>query len=255
MADQLLIGKVYPLTLTFTDDTGTLVDPDTIDFVLTKPDGATVTKAKADFTRPSVGKFTLAYLVDQAGRFWWEETSTNPDDATQGWFDGYSAGSRQPYVIPQDVRDTLAGTESLTGTAAGLTDDDLTQAIEEAQTEIDGRLVGRYDTPFTDPPTLVVALTRDIAAYLATLTQRRGEPIAANEPIQLRYNRAQTLLAQAASGALPLAVPGADPGQTEGETEAGVVANRYDGDLFGPADFGLATVPSFSSLPFPWSGW
>lgn len=145
-----------------------------------------------------------------------------------------------PYAVPDDVRGVLAGSELLAGTAASLTDTDLVTAIDEAQQEVDGRLAARYAVPFTDPPPAVVAsVTRDIAAWLATLTWRRGEPIAATEPAALRYQRAEGLLGQLASGNLSLDV---DPAPVAASQAA--VANRYDGDLFGPDDFGLGPAPA-----------
>jgi len=161
-----------------------------------------------------------------------------------------------PYLQPDDVRLILAGTENAAGTAASLTDNDLTDAIAEAQDEVDGRLAARYETPFDAPPTVVVNITRDIAAYLATLTYRRGDPIQPTETVQLRYNRAQNLLGQAANGTLPLLLPGGTPGQTEGENEPADVENPYDGDLFQMRDFGIGPVISESSIGSPfWPRW
>lgn len=149
------------------------------------------------------------------------------------------------YLDATALRNILGGTENLAGTAASLSDDDLTSAVDQAQAEVDGRLAVRYTTPFVDPPQLVIDITGDIAAYVATLVYRRGEPITAGESILLRYQRAQALLAQAASGALALPAAQAVP-TSDGEP---TVVNPIDGDLWCPADFGLAPV----STPFgPW---
>jgi phage gp36-like protein len=161
-----------------------------------------------------------------------------------------------PYLDPADVRLILAGTENAAGTAASLTDNDLTDAISEAQDEVDGRLAARYDTPFTDPPTVVVNITRDIAAYLATLTYRRGDPIQPGETIQLRYNRAQNLLSQAANGTFPLPLPG---GGGDEAAAANVVNNPTSGDLWTEQDFHLVQRPAqwsgITNDVFPRPGW
>jgi phage gp36-like protein len=144
------------------------------------------------------------------------------------------------YVDVPTLAKILAGTGNLPGTAAALADADLTSAIDQAQAEVDGRLAVRFTTPFVDPPQLVVDITADIAAYVATLVYRRGEPIAAGEPILLRYQRAQALLSQAAAGTLALPATQAAP---TGEGQPTVV-NPIDGDLWCPADFRLTRVPA-----------
>jgi len=152
------------------------------------------------------------------------------------------------YLDAAALRDVLGGTENLAGTAASLSDDDLTSAIDQAQAEVDGRLAVRYETPMTNPPQLVIDLTADIAAYIATLVYRRGEPIVPGEPILLRYQRAEALLAQAAAGTLTL------PTDTTTPTADGspTVVNPIDGDLWCAADFGLAPAQGWpGSLPWP----
>lgn len=122
------------------------------------------------------------------------------------------------------------------GTAACLSDDKLQEAIDEATSEVDGRLAVRYSTPFADPaPALVANITRDVAAYLATLTHRKGNPMAQDDPVRLRYARASTLLAQLVSGGVSLDV-GLNPPADEAQV---VVVNPYEGDLFTMDDFGL----------------
>lgn len=250
MPDPTLLGNVYPFTFTIRDQNGALAAPATNDLTVTKPDGTTDTKHLADFTNPSTGVYDLDYLPGSAGRYVWYQVSTAPNTAAQGWFDVVAAGTDQTYLDVTDLRNLLGGTESLAGTAASLSDPDLQDAINQAQAEVDGRLSVRYSTPFADPPELIVKITGDIAAYQATLLARRGEPILANEAVVLRYQRAQTLLAQAAAGnlALPVATAPAGPG---GEP---AVQNPVDGDLWAPADFDLVPrLPSF--LPWAPESW
>lgn len=155
-----------------------------------------------------------------------------------------------PYLVAQDLRDALAGTENLTGTAATLSDTDLDDAIRKAQAEVDAKLGTRgYTVPFTDPPELVIDITTDIAAYLATLVARRSEQISRDEPVSLAYTRAEQMLAQITSGAATLQAPG---GAAEAASAAGVVVNPVDGNLWNASDFDLVQQPAGFDLQRPW---
>src|SRR3954463_10997354 len=127
------------------------------------------------------------------------------------------------YATPATVREALAP-EGDTGaaTAAALTDEQLSDAIAEAQSEVDARLA---QAPFADGsvPGVVSSITRDVAAYLATLTHRRGNPLPSDHPVALRYLRAEQLLGQGAAGNLEL---GGDAGSGSSEAQ---VANPYEG--------------------------
>lgn len=240
MPDPTLLGNVYPFSFTVKDDTGTAVTPATLTLTVTKPDGTDDTKVIAEFTNPTVGEYDLDYLPAAVGRYVWYQVTTEPNTSTQGWFDVIAAGTDLTYIDVNDLKNALAGTENLAGTAATLSDTDLADAIAEAQAEVDGRVVARgYTVPFTDPPDLIVTVTRDISAYLATLKYRRGEPIAANEPIALRYTRAEQLLAQVASGAITLQ---ASAGGAEQNTPQAAVVNPVDGSLFTLDDFNIGVA-------------
>lgn len=133
------------------------------------------------------------------------------------------------YATVNDVREALApeGNFSDQATAASLTDNQITDALVEATSEIDAAVKG---APFASNaiPAIVQAICRDVAAYLATLTHRKGLELPAEHPVALRYKRAEALLAAAAAGKLDLSAPAA------GEEAAGGVAvvNPYEGDLF-----------------------
>lgn len=144
------------------------------------------------------------------------------------------------YTSVADVRQVLSpggSTAETLGTAASLGSDQIAESIAEAANEINARLASRYDLPFAAPvPRLVASLNRDIAAYLATLVYRRGVPVAPGDPIALRYDRAQKLLAGAASGTIELVE---ESGAGVGDSAEAAVENLYEGDLFGPSDFDL----------------
>lgn len=153
------------------------------------------------------------------------------------------------YATPTTVRVALSpgGDPTDVGSAASLSDSDLQDAIDEATAEVDGRIRGRYSLPFTTVPSLVSSITRDIAGYLATLTDRRGDPIPPGDPVALRYARAQTLLNQVATGALELDADPPTPAATSGSRP---FANPYSGSLFGGETY-LRPVNSDDQLPDP----
>lgn len=131
------------------------------------------------------------------------------------------------YATVNDVREALApeGDFDNTATAASLSDAQLTDALVEASSEIDGTVRG---APFAADaiPAIIQAIARDVAAYLATLTHRKGVELPADHPVALRYKRAESLLAAGASGKLDLT--------QDSETVGGeaVAVNAYEGDLF-----------------------
>jgi phage gp36-like protein len=99
-----------------------------------------------------------------------------------------------------------------------MSDAEITEAISDAQTEVDARLQGYAPAPFdvTAIPPIVARVTRDIAAYLATLTFRQGDPMLPDHPVALRYAAAQGILAAIAKGTME--APGAPP-DTDGGAE------------------------------------
>jgi hypothetical protein len=96
------------------------------------------------------------------------------------------------YSQPADVRAALVpgGGSSppvpSSNTAADLTDPELQDAIAQADATIDGRIGAAYAASETVPP-IVKYWSRDIAAYLATLTFRKSKDIAPDDPVRLRY--------------------------------------------------------------------
>lgn len=143
------------------------------------------------------------------------------------------------YCTVADVRGVLApDADDPSGTAAVLSDDQITAVIDDAQTEVDARLGVRYEVPFADPvPQPVKQITRDVAAYLATLTYRKTLDLSDQDPVVLRYTRAMNLLTAISKGQADLEVPTGDP---EPETVGGMHGvNRYEGRMFTPGQFGL----------------
>lgn len=135
-----------------------------------------------------------------------------------------------------DVREALtpgAGTTG-TNTAADLSDDQITDAIAEADAVIGGFVGGTYTTP----PSLVTYWSRDIAAFLATLTWRKSKDVSNDDPIVRRYQLALLQLQGIAKG--NTLVPPPDQSNNEG---VGYVSNQYDGSLFQAYQFDLLGNP------------
>lgn len=151
-----------------------------------------------------------------------------------------------PYCTPDEVRHVLAaGADEIdtAETAASLGDSALAGAIEDAQNEVDGKLAARYSgIPFVaaDVPPIVKSITMNIAAYLATLTFRRTLDMTDQDPVSLRYARAEANLTAIVKGQmdLPVSPPTPDP-----VVDLGIVGGvrRYTGDLFSASDFDLTT--------------
>jgi phage gp36-like protein len=158
------------------------------------------------------------------------------------------------YTTPDEVRGVLSFISTDPHTAAGVTDDQLISAIEDAKVEIDAVLAVRYPAPFDDPdnpemhptPPVVARINRDMAAYLATLTFLRGAPLLAEHPIALRNAGAQSLLQRIATGKVTLDLGGALDADQQAEIASGgaTVVNQYEGSMFTPGTFGIGPALS-----------
>jgi phage gp36-like protein len=201
---------------------------------------------------PGSGDYTATLTSpDDQGSYviLWDDGAAAPDTlfASEELVVTYSlAGAASIYTTVDDVRGALApgGTDTRAGeTAASLSDTELEDAIQEAGELVDARLGERYSTPFTPPyPPLISQIARDLAAYGATLTNRKGQPLNDRHPVQLRYDQATDLLDKLSSGSAVI-----DTGDEEAAPGSTAVVNVIDGSLFDPWDFGLAspTQPPF----------
>ncbi len=148
------------------------------------------------------------------------------------------------YTDPSEVRKVLDpksdGTAATAdpGTAASMSDAQLGEAIEEADQEIDAVLGGVYQVPFSPTPPVIARISRDIAAFLATTTFRKNDPMDRDEPVVRRHDRAQQMLGQARQGQYD--VSDVAPVSTERES---AVVNRRESDMFSLSDFGLVVRP------------
>jgi phage gp36-like protein len=158
------------------------------------------------------------------------------------------------YSAPVDVRNVLApgafgvnDNPSLTHTAADLSDSQLEVEIGQADRIIDGYLNGYYATPVAVTsdaliPEPIHTWSANIAAYLATLTYRRGKDLSQQDPVYLRYQLTMQQLMATNSGRMTLNIPT----QTSVGAVSGVgqAVNPYSGNLVGAEDFDLRPVNS-----------
>lgn len=163
------------------------------------------------------------------------------------------------YSTPAEVRQALVPTsdgslpDPATHTAADLSDAQLTDAISEADTLIDGYLGGRYSVPVLAVngaiPHPVDYWSRTVAAYLATLTYRGSMDFSDNDPVARRYNAVLSALKDVAAGRMTLQVTmNTGPSAVSG---VGPVSNPYVGDLWTPDDFSIGVASS----PYPLRGY
>lgn len=160
------------------------------------------------------------------------------------------------YATLEDVRLALVtGGGSTDGSsAASLPDDQIIDSIREAQSMVETYVASNFTWDRTLEPSVdpVRWLTRDVAAYLATLVYRRGKDLAATDPVALRYAHALRVLSDISTGRVTIVDPTA-PTEAVGEPEA---YNLYEGHLFGLSDFSLGYDSSGrATQPRLWSGY
>lgn len=166
------------------------------------------------------------------------------------------------YCTVRDVRMALAPIAdwAKTATAAILSDEQITDAINEAEGIIDGYISRRYlvtliESEEPDPnnqgqtievlaaPVPVRGFARNIAAYLAALTHYQNKDLTEDNPVRLRYGVALTSLIAIRDDKadLPSTFPPAGSTGTGGE-----VFNLYEGTMFGFDSVGLSYGPGYS---------
>lgn len=164
------------------------------------------------------------------------------------------------YSTVTDVRSALfpgAGAEPTEDktTAASLPNEQIVDAINEADSTVNTYLSVPGDRKVTmenDAATQPVRYwSRNIAAYLATLTFRRGKDLGQDDPVRLRYTATIGLLTAIRDGKTGNPLEPADPAPGSGGIE---VFNQYDGNLFSPDDF-FGPVTRHSNYPGPTKIW
>lgn len=155
------------------------------------------------------------------------------------------------YSTPFDVRAAVnpnGGTDDppddLTHTAADLSNGEIQNAIDEADSTIDSFIGSRYPTPVAlvagAVPHPLDYWSRNIAAYNATLTQRGSADFADTDPIARRYNATMLVLTAVRDGKAQIPnMTESGAGATGEGAGAGSPYNQYTGSLFDADDFSL----------------
>lgn len=160
-------------------------------------------------------------------------------------------------LYPADWQDGNPPDEGTpTFSAADMLNEQLIDAIAQADSIIDSYIGGRYVVPvLVDATGITYATTphpldfwsRDLAAYFATLTNRQSQDFTDNDPVARRYNAAMLALTGVRDGKAVLSIPtNVGPSAMTG---VGTVVNPYQGNLFGPCDFDLWNPWSPSLYP------
>lgn len=100
------------------------------------------------------------------------------------------------YATIPDLRLVLDGTDAGTGTAAQLSDAQLTLAIEAASTRVNIYTGTVWDSSTTalTPPDPLKDITLDLAAWWATTYYSKHKDMGAAHPVVLRYTEAMKVL-------------------------------------------------------------
>lgn len=165
------------------------------------------------------------------------------------------------YSTPAMVRKALVASSDgnmptePTHTAADLSNEQLTDAIAEADAMIDSYLSRFYAVPVAESgspaavPHPIDYWSRNIAAYNATLSFRGSQDFADQDPVARRYNATVEALKAVSAGAVGLNLP---KNSTDSMAAgAGEPINPYVGELFTLDDFALGYTGSQSYLgPF-----
>ena len=128
------------------------------------------------------------------------------------------------YASIEDLQNVMAGTDSGTGTAAQLTDAQLTLALYAASNRVSVYAGNSYDgsSPAAQPPAILHDLTLDLAAFWAWKTYMKSKAMEPTHPVYLAYLNAIGILQDVRAGKILL-----DPAPAPGiaANESGTVIN------------------------------
>jgi phage gp36-like protein len=156
------------------------------------------------------------------------------------------------YADVADLKAVLGGTDSGVGTAAQLTDTQLTLALMSATNRVSAYVGNIFDgsTQQAVPPVLLHDLTLDIAAFWATATYLKNKEIPSTHPVFLKYTETMKFLNEIRDGKVrfdPVVVGGI------GE-EVGVVINRIP-NIFSSDDSNTEINPLTGGLEASTPDW
>jgi hypothetical protein len=128
------------------------------------------------------------------------------------------------YATVADLRAVLQGTDDGSGTAAMLTEAQLTYALASASSRVSIYFGSIMDgsVPQAEPPEAFSSITLDLAAFFAYRTYLKNKAMSNTHPVYLAYKDAQQMLEDVRDGKLRL-----DPAPAGGiNQEVGTVINR-----------------------------
>lgn len=159
------------------------------------------------------------------------------------------------YCTVRDVRLALAPIAdwAKAATATSLTDEQISDAIEEAEGVVDNYIGRRYTVPliefeeddpenpgnvfeFVAAPVPVRGITRNVAAFLIALTHYQNKDMPEDNPVRLRYGVALSQLLAIRDDKADL--PGTFP-PVGNSGNGGEIFNLYEGTMFGLDSVGL----------------
>jgi phage gp36-like protein len=127
------------------------------------------------------------------------------------------------YASIDDLRLVLDSTDAGTGTAAQLSDEQLTLALEAAT----DRVSLYAGTEFTPPvPGIIHDLTLDLGSWWSTTYYLKQKDMGPNHPVQLRYTEAMKILDASRKGEISLTGAGAGGGDGAPAAASARVINR-----------------------------
>jgi phage gp36-like protein len=149
------------------------------------------------------------------------------------------------YATTSDLRLVLDSTDAGTGTAAQLTDTQLTLALEAASARFSTYAGMVYDgsSALAVPPVMAKTLTLDLASWWATTYYLKQKDMPATHPVALRYAAAMGVLESIRKGEIQ---PGVGPPGAPG-SDAGHVINRIP-NIFTGDDSNTAVDPGTGTL-------
>jgi phage gp36-like protein len=108
------------------------------------------------------------------------------------------------YATIADLRLVLDGTDAGTGTAAQLSDEQLTLALQAASDRVTVYAGEVYDPAAATFPGIIHDLTLDLAAWWATTYYLKQKEMPPTSPVQLRYTEAKGVLEAIRKGEIAL---------------------------------------------------
>jgi phage gp36-like protein len=156
------------------------------------------------------------------------------------------------YATVDQLRSVMQGTDAGIGTAAELSDAQLTLALQAGTNRVSAYVGNTFDssTPQATPPPILQDLTLDLAAFWATATYMKHKQITAQHPVYIKYQDAVKMLEDIRDGRVRFdpVIPGGI-----GE-ETGIIINRVP-SIFSDDDSNVALNPLTGGLEASTPDW